>query len=124
MTGSQALGAGTVPAGRWRQVARACSVLALCEPGDEVIVLEPFYDSYAACIELAGARRRTVPLRFPDYALDLGALAAAFTPSTRMILLNSPHNPTGRVLTADELSAVARLAVRHDVLVVTDEVYE
>jgi N-succinyldiaminopimelate aminotransferase len=102
----------------------AATVIALCEPGDEVIVLEPYYDSYAACIELAGARRRTVPLRFPDYALDVDALAAAFTPRTRMLLLNSPHNPTGRVLTADELGAVARLAIEHDVLVVTDEVYE
>jgi N-succinyldiaminopimelate aminotransferase len=68
--------------------------------------------------------RRTVPLRFPDYALDVGALAAAFGPRTRMVLLNSPHNPTGRVLSRAELTAVAELAVRHDVLVVTDEVYE
>jgi N-succinyldiaminopimelate aminotransferase len=102
----------------------AATIMALAGPGDEVIVLEPYYDSYAACIALAGATRRTVPLRFPDYALDAEALAAAFSPRTRLLLLNSPHNPTGRVLTPDELDQVARLAVRHDVLVVTDEVYE
>ncbi len=102
----------------------ASAVLALCSPGDEVIMLEPYYDSYAATVELAGAVRRTVPLRFPDFALDVESLAAAFSPRTRMLLLNSPHNPTGRVLTRAELSAVAELAVRHDVLVVTDEVYE
>ena len=102
----------------------AATVTALCEPGDEVVVLEPYYDSYAASIELAGAVRRTVPLRFPDFALDADRLAAAFTPRTRMVLLNTPHNPTGRMLTRDELELVARLAVEHDVLVVTDEVYE
>jgi len=102
----------------------AATVMALCEPGDEVIVLEPYYDAYAAVIELAGARRRTVPMRFPDFAVDVDALAAAFGPRTRMILLNSPHNPTGRVLSTQELAEVARLADRHDVLVVTDEVYE
>lgn len=102
----------------------AATVLALCEPGDEVITLEPYYDSYAAAIALAGAVRRTVPLRFPDYALDVDRLAEAFTPRTRMLLINSPHNPTGRVLSGAELEAVTRLAVRHDVLVVTDEVYE
>jgi N-succinyldiaminopimelate aminotransferase len=102
----------------------AASVLALCAPGDEVVVLEPYYDSYAAVISLAGAVRRTVPLRFPAYRLDEQALAAAFTPRTRMVLLNSPHNPTGRVLSRAELEAVARLAVQHDAVVVTDEVYE
>ena len=102
----------------------AATVIALCEPGDEVIVLEPYYDAYAAAIALAGARRRTVPLRFPAYRLDLDALAAAFSWRTRLILLNSPHNPTGRVLDAGELDAVARLAREHDTVVVTDEVYE
>jgi N-succinyldiaminopimelate aminotransferase len=102
----------------------AATVMALCEPGDEVITLEPYYDSYAASIALAGAVRRTVPLRFPEYGLDVERLAAAFTARTRLVLLNSPHNPTGRVLTRAELDAVARLAVQHDVLVVTDEVYE
>ncbi len=102
----------------------AAAVLALCSAGDEVVMLEPYYDSYAATVELAGAVRRTVPLRFPDYALDVDALAAAFTPRTRMLLLNTPHNPTGRVLTRAELTAVAELARAHDVIVVTDEVYE
>ncbi len=102
----------------------AAAVLALCEPGDEVITLEPYYDSYAASIALAGAVRRTVPLRFPDYALDADALAAAFTPRTRLLLLNTPHNPTGRVLDRAELTAIARLAVEHDVTVLSDEVYE
>src|SRR4051794_10541086 len=100
------------------------AVMALAGPGDEVIVLEPYYDSYAAAIALAGATRRTVPLRFPDYRLDAGALAAAFGPRTRLVLLNSPHNPTGRLLDRDELELVARAAVQHDVLVITDEVYE
>jgi N-succinyldiaminopimelate aminotransferase len=102
----------------------AATVLALCEPGDEVVTLEPYYDAYAAVVEMAGARRRTVPLRFPDFTVDIDALAAAFGPRTRLVLLNSPHNPTGRVLGHDELTAVARLAERHGALVVTDEVYE
>jgi N-succinyldiaminopimelate aminotransferase len=102
----------------------AAAVLALCEPGDEVVTLEPYYDSYAATIAMAGARRRVVTLRAPDFALDPAALAAAVGPQTRLILLNSPHNPTGRVLTADELDAVARVCIEHDLLAVTDEVYE
>jgi N-succinyldiaminopimelate aminotransferase len=102
----------------------AAAVLAFCGPGDEVVVLEPYYDAYAAVIELAGAVRRTVPLRFPTYTLEPGALAAAVSPRTRMILLNTPHNPTGHVLSAAELAEVARVAVEHDLLVVTDEVYE
>ncbi len=104
--------------------ALAAAMLALLGPGDEVVVLEPYYDAYAACIELAGAVRRTVPLRFPEYALEPGALAAAVGPRTRMILLNTPHNPTGHVLTRAELDEVARVAREHDLLVVTDEVYE
>ncbi|HET9655817.1 MAG TPA: pyridoxal phosphate-dependent aminotransferase [Kineosporiaceae bacterium] len=102
----------------------AATVMALCEPGDEVVMLEPYYDSYAAAVALAGAVRRTVPLRFPGYGLDPDALAAAFTPRTRLVLLNTPHNPTGRVLSRPELDLIARLAVRHDVIVVADEVYE
>jgi N-succinyldiaminopimelate aminotransferase len=102
----------------------AAAILALCEPGDEVVVLEPYYDSYAASIALAGAVRRPVPLRPPAFGLDVEALASAFSDRTRLVLLNSPHNPTGRVLDADELAAVARLARRHDALVLTDEVYE
>jgi N-succinyldiaminopimelate aminotransferase len=102
----------------------AATIMALAGPGDEVIVLEPYYDSYAASIALAGATRVTVPMRFPDYALDGEALAAAFSPRTRLVLVNSPHNPTGRVLTEPELAQLARLAIAHDALVVTDEVYE
>jgi N-succinyldiaminopimelate aminotransferase len=104
--------------------ALAAALVALVGPGDEVVVLEPYYDAYAASIELAGAVRRTVPLRFPDYTLEPGALAAAVGPRTRLILLNTPHNPTGHVLTEAELAEVARVAREHDLLVVTDEVYE
>ena len=102
----------------------AAAVLGLCEPGDEVVTLEPYYDSYAATIAMAGAQRRVVTLRAPDFTLDPAALAAAVGPRTRLILLNSPHNPTGRVLSADELGAVARICIERDLLAVTDEVYE
>ncbi|MFD0277174.1 pyridoxal phosphate-dependent aminotransferase [Kitasatospora sp. NPDC127111] len=102
----------------------AAALLALLEPGDEVIALEPFYDSYAACIAMAGAVRVPLTLRAPDFRPDLDRLRALITPRTRLLLLNSPHNPTGLVLNAEELAAVAALAVEHDLLVVTDEVYE
>ncbi|WP_263164428.1 pyridoxal phosphate-dependent aminotransferase [Streptomyces sp. SCSIO ZS0520] len=102
----------------------AASMLALLEPGDEVIAFEPYYDSYTACIAMAGARHVPLPLRAPDFRPDLDALRDALTPRTRLLLLNSPHNPTGTVLTRAEASAVAELAVAHDLLVVTDEVYE
>ncbi|MFF2326652.1 MULTISPECIES: pyridoxal phosphate-dependent aminotransferase [unclassified Streptomyces] len=106
----------------------AASLLALLEPGDEVIALEPYYDSYAACIAMAGGSRVPVTLH-PDaatgtYRLDLDELRAAVTPRTRLILLNTPHNPTGTVLTREELGAIAALACERDLLVVTDEVYE
>jgi N-succinyldiaminopimelate aminotransferase len=103
----------------------AATMLGLLEPGDEVVVLEPFYDSYAATIAMAGATRRLVTLRPPDFALDLDELArAAAGQRVRMLLLNSPHNPTGRVLTRAELAGVARACVEHDLVAVTDEVYE
>ncbi|MFE5483721.1 pyridoxal phosphate-dependent aminotransferase [Streptomyces sp. NPDC056527] len=104
----------------------AASLLALLEPGDEVIALEPYYDSYAACIAMAGATRVPVTLRPQEgaYHLDLDELRNAVTDRTRLILLNTPHNPTGTVLTRGELTAVAELAVARDLLVVTDEVYE
>jgi N-succinyldiaminopimelate aminotransferase len=102
----------------------AAALLALCEPGDEVVTFEPYYDSYAACIALAGARRRAVTLRPPDYAVDPEALAAAFSPRTRLVLLNSPHNPTGKVFTRAELELIADRCREHDVLAVADEVYE
>ncbi|MFB7472806.1 pyridoxal phosphate-dependent aminotransferase [Kitasatospora sp. NPDC056184] len=102
----------------------AATLLALLEPGDEVIAFEPFYDSYAACIAMAGAVRVPLTLRAPSFRPDLDELRALVTPRTRLLLLNSPHNPTGLVLTPDELTAIAELAVEHDLLVVTDEVYE
>ena len=102
----------------------ASVVLALCEPGDEVVTFEPYYDSYAATIALAGAARRTSVLRFPDFAVDEASLRAAFSARTRLVLLNSPHNPTGKVFTRAELDLVCDLAREHDAWVVTDEVYE
>ncbi|MEV6962872.1 pyridoxal phosphate-dependent aminotransferase [Streptomyces sp. NPDC051207] len=104
----------------------AASLLALLEPGDEVIAFEPYYDSYAASIAMAGGTRVPVTLR-PDgdcFRLDLDELRAAVTDRTRLLLINTPHNPTGTVLTRAELAAVAELAVERDLLVVTDEVYE
>ncbi|MET9433977.1 pyridoxal phosphate-dependent aminotransferase [Streptomyces sp. NPDC006551] len=104
----------------------AAALLALVEPGDEVIALEPYYDSYAACVAMAGGTRVPVTLRpaAGRFVLDLDELRAAVTDRTRLILLNTPHNPTGTVLTRAELTAVAELAVERDLLVVTDEVYE
>jgi len=101
----------------------AATMLGLLEPGDRVVVLEPFYDSYAATIAMAGGERRLVTMRPPDFAVDVDALAAA-AQGARMLLLNSPHNPTGRVLTPAELRAIARICVEHDLIAVTDEVYE
>ena len=102
----------------------AGAILGLVDPGREVVLLEPYYDSYDAMVQMAGAVRRPVTLRAPDFRLDLDALAAAITPRTSVILLNTPHNPTGTVLTRAELEGVARLATEHDLVVVTDEVYE
>ena len=102
----------------------AAAMLGLLEPGDEVIAFEPFYDSYAACIAMAGAVRVPLTLRAPTFRPDLDALRDLVTPRTRLLLLNSPHNPTGMVLTRDELAFIAELAVERDLLVVTDEVYE
>jgi N-succinyldiaminopimelate aminotransferase len=102
----------------------AATMLALVEPGDEVIAFEPYYDSYAANIAMAGGVRVPVTLRPPGFRPDLDELTDAITPRTRLILLNSPHNPTGSVFTRAELATIAALAVEHDLLVVTDEVYE
>ncbi|HMG45570.1 MAG TPA: pyridoxal phosphate-dependent aminotransferase [Acidimicrobiales bacterium] len=104
--------------------ALAATFLALCETGDEVLTFEPTYDAYDAGANMAGARLRVVTLEPPDYPVDVDALAAAVTPRTRLLLLNSPHNPTGKVFTDDELAAIARLCVTHDLIAVTDEVYE
>jgi N-succinyldiaminopimelate aminotransferase len=100
------------------------AMLALCEPDDEVVVFEPFYDSYAPAIAMAGARHRVVPLRPPSWRLDLEEFAAAVTSRTRLVVLNSPHNPTGKVFSGEELAGIARVCVAADVLAVTDEVYE
>ncbi|MGW2772625.1 pyridoxal phosphate-dependent aminotransferase [Streptomyces olivaceoviridis] len=104
----------------------AAALLALVEPGDEVVALEPYYDSYAASIAMAGGTRVPVTLRPHEgsFLLDLDELRAAVTDRTRLLLINTPHNPTGTVLTRAELAAVAELAVERDLLVVTDEVYE
>ncbi|GAA3100205.1 pyridoxal phosphate-dependent aminotransferase [Streptomyces echinatus] len=104
----------------------AAALLALVEPGDEVVALEPYYDSYAASIAMAGGTRVPVTLRPHEgsFRLDLDELRAAVTGRTRLLLINTPHNPTGTVLTREELAAIAELAVERDLLVVTDEVYE
>lgn len=111
--------------------ALAATVLAVVEPGDEVITLEPFYDQYAALIALAGGVHRTVPLRIAPGAdgdlvttVDVAALRAAFGDRTRMVIVNSPHNPTGLVLDREVLAVIVEQAARHDALIVTDEVYE
>ncbi|MCA9549845.1 MAG: aminotransferase class I/II-fold pyridoxal phosphate-dependent enzyme [Myxococcales bacterium] len=100
------------------------AMLGLLNPGDEVILFEPVYDSYPACVAMAQAVPRYATLRFPDFAVDLEHLASLFTPRTRLLVLNSPHNPTGKVFTPDELAAIAELCIRHDVTVLSDEVYE
>jgi N-succinyldiaminopimelate aminotransferase len=102
----------------------AAALIALLEPGDEAIAFEPYYDSYAASVAMAGAARVPVTLRPPDFRPDIDALRAAITSRTRLILLNTPHNPTGVVFTPDELAQIAELACSHDLLVVSDEVYE
>jgi len=107
--------------------ALAAAVLGLVGPGDEVLLIEPHYDSYPPIVAMAGARHRSVPLR-PDgtgrFGLDIHEVASAITPATRMMIVNTPHNPTGTVLNRDELAGLARLAVDHDLVVLTDEVYE
>lgn len=102
----------------------AAALIALLDPGDEVILFEPYYDCYPACVAMPSARRVTLTLRPPDFRPDLDSLQAAITSRTRMILLNTPHNPTGVVFSKDELAKIAALACEHDLLVVTDEVYE
>jgi N-succinyldiaminopimelate aminotransferase len=102
----------------------AAALLGLVDPGDEVVVLEPYYDSYPAMIQFAGAVRRPVTLRAPAFRLDPDELRAAVTDRTRLLLVNTPHNPTGTVLTRAELQAIADVAIERDLVVVTDEVYE
>jgi N-succinyldiaminopimelate aminotransferase len=104
--------------------ALTASILALCDPGDEAVVFEPTYDTYTAAIALAGARQRVVTLQEPGWSFDAHALRGAFSNRTKVLILNSPHNPTGKVFTREELSLLAELCVEHDVVAVTDEVYE
>jgi N-succinyldiaminopimelate aminotransferase len=99
-------------------------MMGFLEPGDEVILFEPFYDSYPACISMAGCVPRFVTLRFPSFDLDLDALRALFNDKTRLVMINTPHNPTGKVFTRAELQAIAELVVEHDAYVLMDEVYE
>jgi N-succinyldiaminopimelate aminotransferase len=102
----------------------AGALLGLVDPGDEVVVWEPYYDSYRAMIQFAGGVRRPVTLRAPDYRFAADELEAAVTDRTKLLLLNTPHNPTGHVFDRAELETVADVARRHDLVVVTDEVYE
>jgi N-succinyldiaminopimelate aminotransferase len=102
----------------------AAALLSLLEPGDEVVLIDPAYDSYAACVAFAGGVRRTVTLRPPDWALDGDELRAAIGPRTRALLLNSPHNPSGKVFSRDELELVAQVCREARLIAITDEVYE
>jgi len=102
----------------------ASAVLAFCEPGDEVVTFQPYYDSYAATIALAGAELRAVPLRPPTFGFDPDELRAAFSARTRLVLVNTPHNPTGAVFDREQLTLIGELAAEHDAVIVTDEVYE
>ena len=104
--------------------ALAAAILALVEPGDEVVTFEPFYDSYAAMIGLSGGRHRTVALRAPRFQPDHDELRRTITDKTRIILVNNPHNPTGSVLDRQTLELIVELATAHDAIIVTDEVYE
>lgn len=104
--------------------ALAAAALGLIDPGDEVVLIEPYYDAYPADIALAGGVARHVTLRPPEFALDLDELRLVIHPGTRALFLNNPHNPTGRVFTTEELDAIAELCIENDVLVISDEVYE
>lgn len=104
--------------------ALAGALLGLLDTGDEVVVFDPLFDSYAPCIAMAGAVPKPVPLRPPSYTFDADQLRAAVTPKTKLILLNTPHNPTGRVFSMEEMQIIADLAIERDLIVLTDEVYE
>lgn len=112
----------TVTAGATEAICAA--VLSLCETGDEVVVFEPYYDSYLPSIAMAGAVPKVVSLVAPDFRIDADALRRAITPKTRLLILNNPHNPTGRVFSREELQAIADVCVEHDLIAVSDEVYE
>ena len=112
----------TVTCGSTETIAGA--ILGLINPGDEVIVIEPFYDSYLACLSMAGAIPKIVTLHAPEFTLNEEELRSAFSGKTKMIIVNSPHNPTGRVFSRDELELIAELAIQHDSIVLSDEVYD
>jgi len=112
----------TVSCGSTESIANV--ILGIVNPCDEVIVIEPFYDSYLACLSMAGAEIKIVTLHAPNFTLDETDLRAAFSDNTKMIIVNSPHNPTGRVFTEQELSLIAELAIKHDAIVLSDEVYD
>ena len=100
------------------------SMLGLLDPGDEVILFEPVFDSYPACVAMAQAVPRYATLKYPDFEIDFDHLASLFNDKTKLLLLNTPHNPTGKVFSKEELERIAQLCLRHDVVVLTDEVYE
>jgi len=104
--------------------AMIATMLAVINPGDEVIIFEPFYENYGPDVILAGATPRYVALRDPDFSIDRAELEAAFSPRTKAIVINTPHNPSGKVFTRAELEAIASLCRRHDALAITDEIYE
>ena len=112
----------TVSAGATEAI--CASLLALCETGDEVVMFEPYYDSYRASVAMAGAVTRVVTLQTPDFSYEPAELEAVVGPKTRAILLNTPHNPTGKVFSREELEHIARVCVEHDLIAITDEVYE
>lgn len=104
--------------------ALAAALMAFTRPGDEVVMFEPYYDAYAAMTERVGAQRRTVPLKFPDFSLEVEALRSAVSERTAVIIVNNPHNPTGKVFTRSELQTIGDIAASVDAIVVADEVYE
>jgi len=101
-----------------------CACMALINPGDEVVVFEPFYDSYLASLQMAGANVVPVTLKAPNFSFDIEELKSAINPKTKMLILNNPHNPTGKVFTRQEIQVVAELAVKFDFYILSDEVYE
>lgn len=112
----------TVSAGATEAI--CASLLALCETGDEVVLFEPYYDSYRASVAMAGAVTRVVTLRAPDFSYDPDELESVVGPKTRAIIVNTPHNPTGKVFSREELEHIASLCIEHDLIAITDEVYE
>lgn len=112
----------TVTAGATEAI--CATIMALCDSGDEVVLFEPFYDSYRASVAMAGGVERVVPITAPALTFDPADLELAFTDKTKLVLLNTPHNPTGKVFSRDELEQIARLCIEHDVICVSDEVYE